>query len=312
MATSNSTNYNCTRDEIISEALSDIGVLGEGETASANAITFCSGKLNKMIKAWEAKGIHLWTTTEGTLYLREGVNTYTLITSTGDKGSASISVETTLDGDASGSTITVTDSTGMAISDNIGIELDDGTRQWTTITNIASNVITLNTSLTGAASDLNTVFTYTTQIEKPLAILDSPRLRNRSGIDRPMFKVGRNEYMQMPNKTTAATPTMIYPDIQRDSAVIYVWPTPNDVSERIKLTYVRPIQDFDASGDNPDLPQEWLDAVTKNLGVAIAPAYGISLAKKNPEYLQAAQEALIDLQLWDSENSSIYIVPDNC
>lgn len=300
-----------TRDEIITDALEMIGVVGEGETASANAITIGAKHLNKMIKAWEAKGLHLWTITEGTLFLRDGINTYSLVSTSTDKASAGVVVETTVATTvSSGTSLVVTSSTGMAVSDYIGIELDDGTREWTTITGIAGTTLTINDAITSTATALNTVFSYTTQLDRPLAVLNEPRLRNNSNIDRPMFLVGRREYMEMPNKTTEATPTMIYVDIQRDNAVAYVWPTPDDVSERIKLTYVRPIQDFDASGDNPDLPSEWLDAITMNLAVKLARPYGVSIAKKCPDLLQDAATSLIDLQLWDTENSSTYIIPD--
>jgi hypothetical protein len=67
MATSGSSNYTETRDDIISNALQLLGVLGSGETPTASDVTFCSNALNRMTKAWQAQGIHLWKETTATI-----------------------------------------------------------------------------------------------------------------------------------------------------------------------------------------------------------------------------------------------------
>ena len=256
MATSNSTNFTQTRDQIISDALQLIGRLGEGETATANAISFCSNILNKLIKHWEAKGLHCWTESEGTLFLVEGQNKYTLSTS-GDRATDdSTLVETTLTADASSTTLTLDSTTGMTAADQIGIELDDNTRQWTTIVSVDSSTqVTITTGLTSTASSGNTVFSYTSKIDRPLHIMDA-RLRNSSNYDRPLTIYGRAQFMQIPNKLNEAPATVIYYSPQRDNGLLYVWPTPDsDMGNRIKFSYLRSIQDFDSSCDNPDLPQ---------------------------------------------------------
>jgi hypothetical protein len=78
MATSGSINYNQTRNEIITDALSLLGVVSAGGTAKANDITFCSNQLNKMVKAWQAQGVHLWKETEGTITIVTDQYQYTL------------------------------------------------------------------------------------------------------------------------------------------------------------------------------------------------------------------------------------------
>src|SRR3990167_3017319 len=68
MATSGSVNFNQTRNDIITDALGLIGVYGVGRTISSEDMTYCSNALNKMIKAWQGKGIHLWSKEEGVLF----------------------------------------------------------------------------------------------------------------------------------------------------------------------------------------------------------------------------------------------------
>ncbi len=311
MATSGSINYSQTRDQIISDALGRIGVLGEGETATSNAITNCANILNKIVKHWSGPlSIHLWAESDAVVALRDGVNTYTL-SSTGDKAGDS-PVETDLESDAaSGATsLTVTSTTGMTAADNIGIELDDDTRQWTTIVSVdSSTTLTLTAALTSAASSGNTIITYTTQLNRPLDI-EQMRYKYAEGNEILMKKYSRAEFMQIVSKSSQGASRAFYYSPQLNSGKLYIWPTPDNCGDRLKITYTRTLEDFDASGDTPDLPQEWYEALTLALAVKVAPSYGIKLSKDFPEILADAQVALAELKAWDSDRGSVYITAD--
>lgn len=313
MATSNSTNFNQTRNEIISDALQLLGVIGANDTAAANDITFCSNLLNKMVKSWEAQGVHLWTASEAIIALRDGVNKYTLVNSaSGDKAGDS-AIDTTLTADASSgaTTLTLDDTTGMTAADNIGIALDDNTRHWTTIVSVDSSTqVTITSGLASAASSGNTVITYTTKLDRPLNIV-AVRYKNSSGVERELRKMGRVEFMRMPNKSNTGTVNSYYYSPQRDNGLLYVYLTPSDANDYLTVSYLRSIQDFDASSDNPDFPQEWLDPITHNLAVRAAPAYGISLSKTNPDLVVTAKTLLEEMNAWDTEEGSLRIVPNH-
>lgn len=311
MSTSGSTNFQQTRDQVVNDALMLIGRLGEGETATTNALTFCSNILNKMIKHWETQGVHLWTASEGTVFLRNAVSKYTLSTSGDHACDDSSLVETTLASDGSGTSITVSDSTGMSLLDNIGIELDDDTRQWTTITTIVGNAITLNSALTGPASSGGTVFSYTTNIGRPLKVLDA-RLRIDSSADLSMKMIGRVQFMRITTKTTAGFPNTGFYSPNRDNGSLYLWPVPDAVSQRLKVSYVRSIEDLDSGSDNPDLPQEWLLALTYNLARLLASAYGLDLKRKDlSDIIDIAVQALEELKAWDNDDGSVFVLPDD-
>ena len=67
MATSNTFTWELTRDEIISAALRKLGVLAEGETASANQISTGATALNSMIMLFAADdGMPLWQIMQAT------------------------------------------------------------------------------------------------------------------------------------------------------------------------------------------------------------------------------------------------------
>ncbi len=61
MATSGSYDFTLDRDKIINAALRKCGVIATGQTATASQIEFGSEALNVMVKAWQTRGVYLWT-----------------------------------------------------------------------------------------------------------------------------------------------------------------------------------------------------------------------------------------------------------
>jgi hypothetical protein len=227
VASSGSINYNQTRNEIISDSLQLLGVIGSGETATANDITLCSNFLNKMVKAWQAQGIHLWKQTTQSVTLVAETYSYTLS-------------------------------------------------------------------------------------PRPLEVISS-RYHYSSGLDREMKKLGRSEYDRLPTKTTSTGPSTAFhytPGLTSGTLLIWPVPTSSETSDTVVVTYMQSIEDFDAAGDNPDFPAEWLECLTFNLAVKVAPAFGITLSKANPDIVMNAQQSLADLQAWDSEEGSVRITPN--
>lgn len=318
MATSGTITYNETRDQIISDALSLIAVLAAGETVTSADLIFCANQLNKMVKAWMAQGIHLFTEESGTIFLVYGQAQYNLQAgANGAKASdgTGTPVETTLNVSAGNGAVVVFLNTTVGISngDVIGVCQDDKTIHWTTVNGVPSSTsVTLTSILTSTAASGNAVFTYTSQLPRVLSI-QSARLRNNSGFDKMMEIKPREDYMNIPQKSTPGDPIILYYSPQIINGQVYIWPAPYDVNKRIEITYLRTIQDFDSGSDNPDFPQEWLEAITFNLAVRIAPAYGINLSSGgvtgNPNILLQAAQYLDDMKAWDSEQPYVQIVP---
>jgi arginine repressor len=143
LATSGSINYNQTRNELIYDALALIGVYGVGRTISAEDMQFSSNMLNKMIKTYQADGLHLWAKEEGYLFVADNTGNYTV---SADSTSARTALrsdsqiqELTIAASAGASSVAVNTTTGMAVNDIIGIVSDDDTVSWGTISAVNSS-----------------------------------------------------------------------------------------------------------------------------------------------------------------------------
>ncbi len=285
MTVSNSTTFSMTRDQIITQALVLLGIYAQGDTINANDISFCANSLNMMVKAWEGQGFHLWTAQEGAVFLNLNYQKYDLASGSTTCIAGDDPVYTTLTTTASGTALVVGTTVNMNVSDNIGIKLDTGLLFWTTIATIVDGFnLTLNLTLPSQASSGTNIFVFTNRIDRPLQITSA---RNKT------FTGKVNSYYYSPHVS---------------DSTLYVWPTADNTGDSIRITYTRRIQDFVASGDTPDLPQEWLEPIVYNLCLRIASSYGISTQKLNPDIAMLASSSLAELRAFDSEAGSVNLV----
>ena len=138
----------------------------------------------------------------------------------------------------------------------------------------------------------------TTNIDKPLKIVQAFIHDSTTNVDVPMRIITRDEYNRLGNKTSTGTPIQLYYDVQREYGTIKLFPVPdsNSVANKtIKIVYQRPFEDFDASTDNPDFPQEWFDTLKYGLATRLSGEYGITIEDRRQlqqEYILIKQEAL--------------------
>lgn len=311
MATSGSVNFAQNRDEIIKDSMLLLGAIEAGETPSAAEINDGSRALNRLVKMFQADGMHLWSWLEGTLFLTKGTVKYQLGTATGAAHTTDEATKTELSSAAAASatSISVDSITGISNADNIGIEQDDGTLHWTTVSGAPSGTtVTLAAGLASAASVDNHVYAYTDKVDRPLRVTNVRR-RDEADNDIPILTFSRQEYFDTPNKTTKSSPTQVYYDPKLGNGVMYLWPAPNTVRDRILFDFARPLEDFDAAANNPDFPVEWLDPLIYGLAVRLAPQYGVPLDQR--EWLRSEAMRMKDSLLgWDDEMESTYFQPD--
>lgn len=193
MSTSNSTNFNVTRNEIIHGALRILGVVGEGQTPSAQQYTDASEALNYLVKAWENQGVLIWC--------------------------------------------------------------------------VKSTDITL----VAGTADYNIGLSQTVSVAKPLKIYQAFR-RTTNNVDVPMTILSQQQYNMLGNKTSSGAPSQLYYNSQRDYGTLSLYPVPDSTvtSDVVRIYYQRPIEDFDASTDNADIPQEMLRALKYDLANEMA------------------------------------------
>jgi hypothetical protein len=283
MSTSGSTNWTIARDAIITAALRRIRKIDPALTVPAQDITDGSQVLNLMIKAWQTDGIILWLNEEVCLHQQYNTQFYTLgPTGTGNCGLLSDSFKTQLASAAAAAagTITVDDDDDIADGDYIGIELDSGSIEWTTVNGTpAANVVTLTAALSGAAAVDNWVFTYTTKIARPTMILEA-RVRDTDDVDTVLDIItSRTEFLSQTDKGSKGRVLEVHYNPDITDGQLYVWPLcdTTDVTDRIIMSVQRVIEDFDSSTDNFDGPPEALNALIWCLAVELAPEYGVDL-----------------------------------
>ena len=78
MATSGSSDYTRTRNNLLTAALRIVGAAASGETPSPTEISEANDALNDILKAWTADGLHLWKRTEISNTLIVGQANYTI------------------------------------------------------------------------------------------------------------------------------------------------------------------------------------------------------------------------------------------
>ena len=306
MATSSSTDFNVTRNELIDGALRLIGKAGRGKTANAADIADAAQMLEMWVKHIQTKsGIRLWKQEEATLFVEKGTASYSIPGANCTLSYVTTAVKVAA---ASGaSTIDVDSLAGISDADYIGIQLDDGTMQWTTVNGAPSgDTIALAANTTDTVAVDNVVYTYTTQIVRPLKIVDARRVGTS---DVPIDVVSREEYYAMPNKTSSGEVNMVYYDPQLTTSTLKIWPTGNTAYDKVELTCMMPIEDFDSSNINPDLPQEWLLTIKFNLAALLGLEYGIDMRRQI--YLDnKAYQLLEEVSSFDSEVGSVIFEVD--
>ena len=305
MAVSGSYDYTRTQIQLIKSAMRDIGELAKGETPDADDYEVVSEALNLLIKSWQNQGIGLWLNQECTLYLQNDTVQYALGPS-GDHWTADPhKTELASAGAAADLTITVDSYTGMADADYIGIELDSGTLDWTTIDTPAAVLITIDDALASAAAVDNHVYFYTDKAQRPIEILkDTIRRVDENAHETPIRLISRSEYMAINDKTSEGPVNSVYYDRQLTNGQLYVWPEPSSVKEYLRMTIRRPISDVDALTHHIEVPPEFLRALEWNLAIEIAPKFDADVSKL---MLYHAESSLMDARGLSREGASVFI-----
>jgi hypothetical protein len=309
VSTSGSVDYSQNRDQIITRALNVLDVVGVGFTASATQISHAANVLNMLIKSWQgqtdfARGLKVWARKRGYLFLQTGQHEYTL---PGDHWTNSYVTTTTTAAALSGAgTIDIASATGMTDGDYLGVELSTGALQWTTISGAPSTTLTLAASLIANVASGARVFAYTTRATRPLSLIAAVR-RDVNGTDTPMEMLRTaTTYEAITLKSATGTPSLVFYEPSLPAGWLSLDTEPTDVTDVLRLTYVRPLEDVDASTDDLDYPQEWFRPLSMGLAREIAPDYGVQWDQQKE---MIYKEALAIAQQANPEVSDAYFEP---
>lgn len=314
MASSGSVNFTVNRDEIIKAALRKIGSLSRGVTAPAADIADGAQALNLIVKQWQGKadfapGLKVWTRKRGYLFPALDTAEYT-IGPNGTHATSSFRQTTLSAAEAAGQTaLSLTSITGIADNDYLGVRLTDGSIHWSQVNGTpAAGVATIDDALASGAASGATVYTYTTKLLLPLSLI-SLRRRNTAGSESPLYVYRTvEEYEEgILDKTQSGTPTAaLYERGITDGTLRFNYKI-SDTTDIYDLTFLRAVEDFDASTDTPDYPQEWYRALVYQLAKDLAPEKGKDWSDTNESN---RVEALAIARHVDPENTNVCFEPE--
>lgn len=311
MATSGSVDYSVNALTVLTDAYENIGVKSVDRALSANEITTGLRKLNLLSKQWMgsndyAPGLKMWTRKRGYIFLQKGQGSYSLGPS-GDNATSSYVTTTLSAAEALGQTaLSITSETGITAADIIGIELDSGSIQWTTVVSTGTGSVTVTDALTGAAASGNRVFAYTTKIRRPLEILTAV-LRDTDGNDVPVRPMDVYKYESIPLKGADGDPVQFYYETQRTNGVIYFDSEPDDVTKVVRIVFLSPIEDIDAVTDDIDMPQVWYRPLCAQLSINLCVPFNRPVT---PALQQERDESLAIAQNADPDTTTIFFQPN--
>lgn len=301
-----------TAGEIITEALLLCQGLDQDEPVDGQALAQGIRRLNDIVTSWHTRGLHQWRKQEIVLPLNDGQYEYYLGDATTDEYWADeedFFATTAASAAASGaSTLVLTSAANYTNGDYVGIELEDGTRQWTTATK-ASNTLTLDATLTDDVAAGASVYMFTSRPARPLRVIHARRRSSTDAVDVPVRIEAHNFYRDQPAKTSTGTPVHIHYQPTLTSGRLFVWQPANSVTQQLRLTVERPFALVESSSDVPDVPDEWNEALTYTLAMRLEPTYGhLDIARV--QMLRADATRLeLDALSFDSDTGSIYFAP---
>lgn len=316
MATSGVYTLAVSRDDLIREAMLNLGKLGDNEVPTAQETTDCARKLNMLVKQWMGKadfapGLKMWTRKHSDLFLSSTTGQYNVGPS-GDNWTNQSYQRATTSTAAAAATSLQAPIANVLNGDFIGICLDSGAIFWTTVNGVPSGTtITLAAGLPSQASGGAIVFNYTTKAQRP-EIIETAILRDSSGNDVPLNIMTLQDYDFLPSKANPqylSLPQAIYYEPQLVNGVIYTDVAgTSDVTQRIHCTYMEPVQVFVNPTDTPYYPDGWFLALGWGLTKQISPMFNMPFT---PDMKENYAEALATARELYAETSSMYFEPGN-
>jgi hypothetical protein len=147
-------------------------------------------------------------------------------------------------------------------------------------------------------------YTLTTRPDKVAVVL----YRDANSRDRPMKRWNRNEYLNIPYKTSTGLPVMYLIERAVASTSLTLWPVPdaNAALGTLVVDYERVINDVSLPGDVLDLPQEALDPFTDILATRLATSFRIE-NRSAEEVKQRAVGAMNEFLGYDREEDITFV-----
>ena len=319
MATSGSTNFTSTRDDIIGRALRIVGRVAVGNTLNATEVSNAAEALEMLVKSLQTLGIRLWT--------RDWITSPRQ--STGNEATNGGSNWTCIRPHTSGSS---TEPGVGADSSSYWVLRGTSGSAWANSAEVTNGGINYKCklSLTSAAADEPGVganwqtyweiggdgsdggwVTSTAYIGTTYTAANTFSLDNNDGLtyfqvdeawvrqsqtDTPLERISFEEYLNIYQKDSEGRPNMYAVQEGLSTPVVYLHPFPDSTEIIVNMLAVRRLEDFDSAGTNPDFPVEWFNVLVWGLADEMGDEYHLPIeereriTRKYNKYLSAAKK----------------------
>lgn len=271
ISTSNSTDWNLVRNQIVELALRRIGKLGQGVSVSGSMLTEATTVLNAIVKELQGSGVKLWS-----------IEHVTHIIDVSDE---------VLGTDGLNYKCIKTHTSGTTYKPITG---DDWTTYW------------YQAGTAGVAWATATNYTCAGDWDVPARTWGLERAWYRYlNSDSPIEIIGREFYASITDKYKTADEPIYLMFERKPTPHITVWPIPSKASPDvvIHLHQVRRLDDLDAAGDNADVLESWVNGLAWALAAELGPEYGIP-PNQNVYFQQMAESKLARLTKNDRDIES--------
>lgn len=95
----------------------------------------------------------------------------------------------------------------------------------------------------------------------------------RSGVDIPINRMSRSEYLEMADKTGTGRPDRYFVDRRYNTATVYLWRTPENSTDSIVFDYMRQISQPGQMANTLQMPPHFLEAFVAGLAARLAQKY---------------------------------------
>jgi hypothetical protein len=247
--------------------------------------------MNFLFADWANRGLNRWTMEQVSQTVASGISSYPVGTITATVGSsASLTLGETITGGTSAVTASIITKPSA-----------------TTLTlTVPSGTFTSGETVTGGTSLASTTISASpslTDVQATIDILSA--VVRRSGSDISVSRISRDEYLNIPTKSSTGRPTQFYVD-RKITPLVKVWPTPENSTDVLIYDRLVRIDDADASGNTLEVPFRFYPCLAAGL------AYYISM-KRAPDRMQQLkavyEEEFLRAAEEDRDRASFNIVP---
>jgi len=298
-----------TLGELIQYAAGLIQVGIDGEALSPEYYERARNAVNLAVLEMQAKGLHLSSYKVGYLFLQPNQYKYVIEdeNATNEYFSRQISAD-----EALGQTVLSVDNTDdLQVDDIIGITLDDGSIQWTTVSAFDTVLLTVTVAdaLTDAASTDNYIFNYRVAL-KQISRIHQMWRRDNYVNDVPISMIGQQEYDVLPFKTTSpGLPSQAYYHRAIPKGVLYLWTIPVNSTYIIGFWYEQKLGQMKSQQDVMDLDQFYYPCFAYLCALRLCDVFAASTEMKMS--IQATyNDLLADALTYDDEGLAVKISPN--